>query len=115
MKMQHSSETCSIKSESSTSTVTTQETMQCISKTSPKPLPEWSTLKTFDQLKVNDLVVYDDDLARVTFIDQSYVTVTPQHMHYGVLVFPQQKSKIKYLSTGNGQLPANVPIGQSVC
>jgi len=110
MKMQHSSETCSTKSESSINTVTTQEPMQCTSKTSPKPLPEWSTLTNFNQLRVNDLVVYDDDLARVTFIDQNYITVTPQHMHYGVLVFPQQKSKIKYLSTGNGQLSANVPV-----
>lgn len=108
--MQHSSETCYTENGSSISIVTTQETTPCILKLSPKQLPEWSILSNFNQIKVNDIVVYDNDLAHVTFIDQHYIVITPQEMQYGICVFPEGKERVKYLSTGTGQLSTNIPV-----
>ena len=67
------------------------------SEPSQKQLTEWSTPTSITQLKLDDTVLHEGHVARVTFICQRYVVVTPKDMQYGVLVFPEFLHRVKQL------------------
>ena len=66
-----------------------------ISEPSQKQLTEWSTPTSITQLKLDDIILHEGHVARVTFTCECYVVVTPEGMEYGVLVFPEFLHRVK--------------------
>ena len=94
MSTPHSLETSSTMSVSDTKQLKVTEH---ISKPSQKQLTEWSTPTSITQLKLDDIILHEGHVARVTFVSECYVVVTPEGMEYGVLVFPEFLNRVKQL------------------
>ena len=92
MSTPHSLETSSIMS---VSDIKQLKETEHTSKPSPKQLIEWSTPTSITQLKLDDIVLYEDRIARVTFADSIYVVVTPEDMQYGIVIYPEFLYRVK--------------------
>ena len=79
----------------SASDIKQSKVMEHTSELSPKQLIEWSTPTSITQLKLDDIVLHEDRIARVTFADSLYVVVTPEGMQYGVVIYPEFLYRVK--------------------
>ena len=94
MSTPHSLETSSITSDSD---IKQSKETEHTSEPSPKQLIEWSTPTSISQLELDDTVLYEDRIARVTFIDSLYVVVKPKDMQYGIVIYPEFLYRVKQL------------------
>ena len=104
MKKQASSETCSIKSELSTSIATELQTTQSISEQSQMPSVQWSTLKSINHLCLNEIVLVEDKtIGRVHFLIENYTTILLEGSTYPLVLTENQHDlrKIKVLNIGD--------------
>lgn len=92
MSTQPSLETSSIMSASGIKQL--KET-EHISEPSPKQLIEWSIPTSITQLKLDDIVLHEGHIARVTFADSIYVVITPENMQYGIVIYPEFLYRVK--------------------
>lgn len=94
MSTPHSLETSSITSDSD---IKQSKETEHTSEPSPKQLIEWSTPTSITQLKLDDIVLHEDRIARVTFADPLYVVITPEDMQYGIVIYPEFIYRVKQL------------------
>lgn len=94
MSKQVSSKTSSIENE-----CTTSLSMEVLpsSRRLNQQYPQWKPLQRIDHLNLNETVVYDDRLSKVSFICSEYVVITPKDMQYGICVFSQFINRISKL------------------
>lgn len=90
MSTQPLSKTCSTTSESDTKqSMVSKHQKDIITTSLPTQSSEWSIPTSITQLNLDDIILHEGHVARVTFVDSRYVVVTPKDMQYGVLVFPE--------------------------
>lgn len=65
--------------------------------------PQWKPLQRIEHLDLNETVVYDDRLSKVSFICSDYVVITPKDMQYGICVFSQFINRISKLYETDSQ------------
>ena len=82
--------------------IATKHSMPSGSEQSTKQSIEWNTLTDISLLKLNQIVMYEDTPAVVTFIDTLYCVITKKTMQYGIIIYPQfaYRVKVKQLISG---------------
>ena len=115
MNKHQSSETYSIKNESSMSIVTTQEKMPITSKQSQTPSVQWITPKSINQLQKGDLILFQDcSIGHVHFIIESYCTIMVENCPSPIVLQenPYDRQKIKTLRIGDRRCCVPIPEWQ---
>ena len=96
MSTQPLSKTCSTTSESDIKqSMVFKHQKDIITTSLPTQSSEWSIPKSITQLKLDDIILHEGHVARVTFTCECYVVVTPKDMQYGILVFPQFLNRVR--------------------
>jgi hypothetical protein len=82
--------------------IATKHSMPSGSEQSTKQSTEWNTLTDISLLKLNQVVMYEDTTAVVTFVDPLYCVITKESMQYGIIIYPQfaHRVKVKQLIPG---------------